>query len=145
MLRLGWFVFGVTCLSAFASGCSVWQAAHQPDKKDMGVLYQGTPRLNVIAELGTPVWSEQSPEGATTDVFTFKQGYSEINKTGRALFHGAADVATMGLWEVVGTPAEMIADGTDVQLQVRYDAYQNVETVQVLKGAEAVHGRNGLR
>ena len=53
--------------------------------------------------------------------------------------HGAADVATIGLWEVVGYPYEAWADGTEVQLEVRYDASRNVETVKILRGDEAIH------
>jgi outer membrane protein assembly factor BamE (lipoprotein component of BamABCDE complex) len=119
------------------SGCAVVKATQQPDKKDLGILNPGVPRTHVIAELGSPVWTEER-EGVTTDVFSFKQGYSKPVKAGRALAHGAADAFTFGLWEIVGVPVETLADGTDVQLEVRYDANRMVESVVVIRGEEAI-------
>jgi hypothetical protein len=113
------------------------KATQQPDRKNLDVLSKGTPRTHVIAELGAPVWSD-SKDGGTTDVFAFKQGYSRWNKAGRAMFHGAADVATFGLWEVVGTPVETIADGKDMKLQVSYDTEQKVRDIEVIKGADLI-------
>lgn len=120
---------------SFLPGCAVVKATQQPDKKDLSILNPGVSRTHVIAELGAPVWSEQRQAGMT-DVFAFKQGYSKPVKAGRALAHGAADVFTFGLWEVVGVPVETLADGTPVQLEVRYDGNGLVESVQVIRGRE---------
>ena len=120
------------------SGCAAMKASQQPGKRDLGVLHDGVPRTHVIAELGTPVWSEKR-DGETVDVFAFKQGYTKSTKAARALVHGAADVATFGLWEVVGLPAETLADGTDVQLEVHYTADQTVGRVEVIKGDKVVN------
>jgi hypothetical protein len=38
------------------------------------------------------------------------------------------------LWEVVGIPAESLADGTDVRVEVHYDKRQIVRTIEVIKG-----------
>lgn len=126
-----------------ASGCAVVKATQQPDKKDLSILNPGVPRTHLIAELGPPVWSEER-EGTLTDVFAFKQGYSKPVKAGRAFAHGAADVFTFGLWEVVGVPVETLADGTEVQVEVRYDARRVVESVQVIRGQDAVKPRSLL-
>jgi hypothetical protein len=67
------------------------------------------------------------------DVFSFTQGYSKGAKTGRAVFHGAADVLTLGLWEVVGTPTEAVFDGRQVAFEVTYDASEKVEKVVTLQ------------
>jgi hypothetical protein len=103
----------------------------------MAVLAAGTPRTHVIAEFGAPVWTETA-DRRTTDVFSFKQGYTKPVKAARALLHGAADVATFGLWEVVGIPTETLADGTDVQLEVYYDRDQRVASVSTIKGHAAL-------
>ena len=116
-----------------AAGCAAVKATQQPGKKDLGVLSQGIPRTHVIAELGRTIWSSER-EGDTVDLFAFRQGYTKGVKAGRALVHGAADVATFGLWEVVGIPAEMLADGTEVRVEVHYDEQQMVRSVEVLKG-----------
>lgn len=122
------------------SGCAVVKATQQPNKKDLGVLSRGVPRTHLIAELGAPAWSDER-DGRITDVFAFKQGYSKPVKAGRALFHGAADVATCGLWEVVGTPVETLADGTDVQVAVCYDEHGNVDKIDVIRGEEAIRSK----
>ena len=110
------------------SGCSVYKAVNQPEKKNLSVLSSGTPRIQVIAELGAPVWSGEK-NGEKVDLFTFKQGYSKGAKTGRALFHGAADVLTIGMWEVVGTPIETVAAGTDMKVEITYDSEEKVKNV----------------
>ena len=120
------------------NSCSVYKAVNQPDKKDLSVLNIGTPRVDVIAELGKPIHTEGSLVN-TTDIFSFKQGYGKANKTGRALLHGTADLFTAGLWEVIGTPAENIADGTDVKLEVGYDTRQKVKKVHPIKGGDLLN------
>ncbi len=116
-------------------GCAVYMAANQPDKKDVSVLQEGTHRGRVLAELGQPVSSEQRG-GRRVDYFSFVQGYSDGAKAGRAVFHAAADVVTLGLWEVLGTPIEAVADGKEVQVEVLYDNDDNVEQVKALNGVE---------
>jgi hypothetical protein len=114
------------------TGCSVFMAAKQPPKKDLTVLNVGTPRNVLIAELGSPVHTE-TKDGLRTDVYNFVQGYSKGAKAGRAVFHGAADVLTLGLWEVVGTPTEATFDGNRMSVEVRYDASDRVKEVITIK------------
>ncbi len=125
-------------LAPLASGCAAMKASQQPPKRNLNVLSQGMPRTHVIAELGAPTWSDPRSE-TPVDVYSFKQGYTKGVKAGRALVHGAADVATWGLWEVVGIPAETLADGSDVQVAVYYDQNQQVNTVDVIKGEKVIN------
>jgi hypothetical protein len=129
----------LAALVASASGCAAVMAARQPGKKDLAVLAAGTPRTHVIAEFGPPVWTDLRG-GQSTDIFAFKQGYTKPVKAARALLHGAADVATFGLWEVVGIPVETLADGADMQLEVHYDAEDRVASVSTIKGRNALAG-----
>lgn len=127
------FYFTLICVLLFASsGCSVFMAVKQDDKKNLSVLEVGTSRAHVIGELGSPILMEEK-EGKKVDVFKFVQGYSTGAKAGRAFFHGAADVFTLFLWEVIGTPAEMIADGTEMKIKIVYDENDNVENVTYLE------------
>ena len=126
------------------SGCSLFMAYKQPDKKDLNVLNKGTPRPLVIAELGQPVFTE-TKDDVRNDFFIFVQGYSSTAKASRVAFHGAADVLTLGLWEVLGTPVEMAADGTEVKVQVVYDARDCVDYIQVLKGDDQFKSINSKR
>ena len=114
------------------TGCAVFMAAKQPPKKDLSVLSRGTPRSMLLAELGQPTATEMR-EGKKVDVFSFTQGYSKPAKAARAVFHGAADVFTLGLWEVVGTPTEAVFDGTKMALEVTYDGDDRVEGVVNLR------------
>ncbi len=127
----------VWCLSAAlvsaTLGCSIGKAAKQPGLKDLSVLDKGTPRGRVISELGKPTFSEEQ-DGKTVDWYQFVQGYHAATKVGRALFHAAADVFTLGLWELVANPIEDTATGTEMSVEVRYDEYEKVETTVVHKG-----------
>lgn len=126
-------IFAVSGASVLTqTGCSVFMAAKQPKKKDLSLLQPGTRRPLLIAEFGAPVHTE-TLDGKKVDIFNFTQGYSTAAKTGRAVFHGAADVFTLGLWEVVGTPTEAVLDGQEMAVQVNYDAADRVVTSVVLK------------
>lgn len=125
----------VILVPQFLISCSAYMAANQPDRKDVTVLKVGTQRARVISELGKPIHSEVK-NGKTHDIFTFIQGYSTGAKVGRAVLHSAADVATLGLWEVIGTPAESYASGTKISVQVIYDKNDSVETAKALVGEE---------
>jgi len=112
-------------------GCSVHRAANQPDEKDLSLLSAGTPRGKLLAEFGAPLNSEII-EGKRTDIFKFVQGYSTATKSSRAFFHGAADVMTLGLWELVGTPVEGAYSGDEMAFSVKYDENDRVLTVEPL-------------
>jgi outer membrane protein assembly factor BamE (lipoprotein component of BamABCDE complex) len=111
--------------------CSVYMAAKQPDAKNLDVMTVGTPRAIVLGELGPPITTEVK-DGQRSDIFNFTQGYSKGAKTSRAIFHGLADIFTCGLWEVAGTPAEAVFDGTKVTYQIEYDSSDKVKRVTPL-------------
>jgi hypothetical protein len=118
------------------TGCSVYMAAKQPEAKDLSVLKPGIHRSRVIAELGAPVWSGEKG-GAKADVFVFKHGYSGAARTARAVFHGTADVFSLGLWEVISTPTEAYFSGTDMKVEVTYDGKDLVKSTKDLTGNNA--------
>lgn len=112
-------------------------AATQPPKRDVSVFLPGTPRGFVIAEVGQPVETEVI-DGERIDTFVFRQGYSKEMRALRAMAHGAADLATMGLWEFAGTLFEAYADGHTVRLQVRYDGVGRVRLTEVYTGEKVM-------
>jgi len=107
-------------------------AAHQPSKKDVGLFSHGMPRNLVVGEVGAPVSSE-TKAGKRVDVYAFTQGYSKAARVSRTIGHGAADVFTFGLWEVVGTPTEAAFNGKRVVYEVTYDTSDRIENVVLLK------------
>ena len=113
------------------TSCSVYMAAKQPDAKNVDLFAVGTPRAMLLAEFGLPVVAE-TREGKKYEIFKFTDGYSAGAKAGRAVFHGAADVLTLGLWEVIGTPTEGVFDGDEMAFQVRYDPNERIDEVVAL-------------
>ena len=124
-------------IALLATGCSVYMAANQPGKKDLSILKEGTTRGHIIAELGPPIHTEEQ-FGGRMDIYKFVQGYDGAVKAGRALFHGTADLFTLGLWEIVGTPVEGFADGAEVKVEVYYDSSDKVRSVNAISGSEVL-------
>ena len=122
----------VTLIALGQVGCSAVMASKQPAKKDLSVIANGMPRSTIIAELGAPVSSEKKDD-KRVDVYTFNQGYSTLIRVGRTMIHGVADLATLGLWEVVGTPMEATFKGTAKAFEVTYDAEDRVTGIVDLK------------
>ena len=116
----------ISTLAFVQTGCSAVMAAKQPPKKDLSVFAQGMPRSVILAEVGAPVSSEVRA-GNRVDVYSFKQGYSTANRVSRTVFHGLADVATLGLWEVIGTPTEAAFGGKQAAFEITYDSHDRVE------------------
>jgi hypothetical protein len=107
------------CLSTI--GCSAYKAMNQPDEKDLTkILAIGSDRDLVRAELGQPISYGKDNEGNETEVYSFVDGYSTANKSSRAVFHFAADVVTLGLWELVGNPVEGAYKGDKLTYRVTY-------------------------
>lgn len=126
--RIAVFAF----LGMLVSGCSVFMAAKQPEKKDVELLQPGTTRVQLVSEFGAPVLSEYR-DGKRYEIFKFTQGYSTGTKAGRAFFHSAANVATLGLWELVGTPTEITFNGDEMAFQVKYDENDVAEEIAIIK------------
>lgn len=137
----------VSVVMVSTQACSVYLASHQPDKKDLTVLERGTPRQDVAAELGAPIWSEARNKD-TVEIYKFKQGYSKSVKLGRTLFHAIADVASIGVWEIPGTLIEKVGlHGMDTTAKVSYDAEGRVQTSELFDATkldqEALTARGG--
>ena len=103
-----------------SGGCSVLMAATQPEKKDLKLFNPGTARGLVLAEFGSPIASELR-NGLRVEVYSFTQGYDKLNKGIRVAGHATADFFTVGLWEIAGTPTEMIFSGERMVYQVQFD------------------------
>ena len=125
------FTVLLVVLAISVSGCSVFMAAKQPEKKDISLLKECVSRAVLISEFGAPVISEYKND-KRFEIFKFVQGYSTGAKAGRAFFHGAASVATLGLWELVGTPAEITFNGDEMAFQVSYDENDLVDEVKLI-------------
>ena len=125
-------------LVLFLTGCSVGMAMSGKEQKDTSILYPGAPRDVVIAKLGPPESSTKNDKGERIDSYYIVKGNPP--STGRAVAHGALDVVTLGLWEVVGTPMEMGA-GMEQHSRViitygKDDKIKDVKQIDVKKKEE---------
>ncbi len=132
-MRRLYLLVAVVSICSLTTGCAVYMAANQPGNKNFDLLKPGMPRDAIISEFGAPISTEEK-DGEKTDVYKFVQGYPQGEKAFRAVGHGTMDVLTLGLWEVIGTPAEGIMHGKDVALKVLYDKDNKVKTVIYLAG-----------
>lgn len=122
----------VATLAFSLQGCSVFMAANQPSAKNVELFNQGTLRAQLIAEFGAPANTKNRADGTACDIFTFTQGYSGGAKATRAIAHGVADLFTLGLWEVIGTPTEAVFSGDNVSYQACYDKNDKVNSITLL-------------
>jgi hypothetical protein len=107
----------VSAVALLLSACAVSRAIEAPPEKNFTVLEPGTHRDLVRAEFGK---SAASADGTNCDVFSFSQGSTDW-KYLRAVGYGLADLGTLGVAEVVVSPAEAAVGKDKVQVRVCYD------------------------
>lgn len=74
----------------------------------MSVIKEGIDRGTVIAELGEPDNFSKTETGGYEDKYTLDpDAHRTPVKVLTVLFHLGADLVTLCLWEVVGTPYEL--------------------------------------
>ncbi len=97
-------------------------------KKDpnLGAIRTGTTRGEVELQLGSPVKSVTAPGGKRIDIYEYEIGNEP--SAGRAVGHGALDLLTLGLWEVVGTPIEAL-QGKKYEMTITYSQNDKVEAI----------------
>jgi len=114
-------------------GCSIYLAASQPPKVDLDAFAQpGVPRDVIVAKLGTPTSSVKHENGTRTDVYGFYEGSATGWKVGRAAFHAVADFFTLALWEIVGTPSEIVIRGDKVSARAEFDQSETLKEFRMM-------------
>ena len=102
--------------------CSVGMALSGEEAPNLAACRVGAPRSDIEVQLGPPVSVTTLPDGAQACTYEYQVGNAP--SPGRAVAHGAMDVLTFGIWEVVGTPVEAV-QGSKYRMTVVYDQ-QNV-------------------
>lgn len=114
-------LLGISFLLFSGYGCSAVMAVRQPEKKDLNVLSPGNHQDMVRAELGAPISTGKDGESNEYDIFGFQEGNSKGWGVTRGILYGILDVATLGVWEVIGTPIEGgISGGNRINIRVVY-------------------------
>lgn len=101
------YALGLTVVALGVSGCAPIMEANRPSPVDLKRFVVGeTTRINVIAQVGSPTSSEQD-EGNSCDVYKlYTHGPGGAGKGAIAAGEVLADVATLGLAEIIFTPTE---------------------------------------
>ena len=88
-------------------GCSVYMESTRPTPVDLSQFQAGDARESVVERLGTPLSTASEADGASCDFYNlYTHGYGAAGKAGIAVLEGAADAFTLGLAEIITTPAE---------------------------------------
>jgi hypothetical protein len=114
----------VSVVSLF--GCSVMMAMSGEREPELGAFGLGSHRSEVEMQLGAPVASITTPEGLRLDTYEYQIGNEP--SAARAIGHGALDIVTLGIWEVVGTPVEGF-QGEKCRMTICYDGNDRVVAI----------------
>ncbi len=115
--------------SMTSMGCSIGINLTQPARKNLGVFQPGTPRENIVAEIGEPAWSGER-QNQKKEIFAFKPGRYVLDKAGRTFLYLIWDLGTLGFAEILTTPAEVATRSRVRQMEVIYDPDMRVVTSQ---------------
>ena len=130
----------ITLLCLSAVGCSAYKAISQPGPADLSGIGIGTPRQQVIVQLGAPKMIDTAANGNKQDIFEFQSGFNQASKV-RSVFYVAADVFTLGLAEIVLWPLEMTAlDSATCTGIATYDSHFKVESWAVADKKNSTQG-----
>ncbi len=112
------------------TSCSVYMAAKK-EGASIEEIQQCKTRTCLIAKGAEPISSEKNGEGELIETYKVR---SKKGSAARAAMHGLLDVATLGIWEVAGTPIEG-AKGKKkfFAIKVYYDQKENIKKVELVQ------------
>ena len=127
-------VVALVALPLLLSACSVGMALSGKENKDTSILFPGAPRAVVIAKLGVPNTSVQE-DGKWVDSYVVHEGNEP--SLGRAAAHAGLNLATLGVWEFIGTAWELAAGTSETtRLVIYYDDEDKVSDVKAVSATE---------
>ena len=118
-------------MAATLTGCSVGMALSGDENPELSVIKVGATRGEVELQLGEPIETQTAEGGGRIDTYEYEIGNEP--SAGRAVAHGVADVLTLGIWELVGTPIEAV-QGDKYQTKITYgpdDKVTHIDTEKV--------------
>lgn len=119
--------FIVLAVSFYLSGCSVYMAANSEgvNPLELQKSISKCDNRNCILLMGPKVISTvKNSDGTTSEEYRFQIDTGAIS---RSVMHGLLDVATIGLWEIAGTPMEAKRKNTSIIfLKVTYDKDEKI-------------------
>lgn len=121
------FLMAVIVLGMLSS-CSVVMAARK-EGVNIDKVQTCRTRGQLLAYGVTVLTSEKLSSGELVEVY---QVQKERGSATRALMHGALDVSTCGLWEVVGTPIEACDTKEYYVIKTYYDHNEYIKKIELL-------------
>lgn len=106
MAHSGFAVLTIALGGWTLTGCGPVLEATRPDPVDLSKFVPGEKRTSVLAEVGGPVASSKDGDNSCDIYKLFTRGPDAVGKGAIAAGEVVADVFTLGLSEVVFTPAE---------------------------------------
>ncbi len=112
------------------AACGPVMEATRPDPVDIGQFVPGERRVNVLAEVGSPVSNVQDA-GKSCDIYKlYTRGPGAVGKGVIAAGEAAGDVLTLGLSEVLWTPVEAATRNSKHTVLFCYDQSDKLLTVK---------------
>jgi len=114
------------------NGCSVFMAAREQGTSVEDITQCKT-RVCLLNKGAVTVSQKTNKQDVLTE--ELMQVQMPTGSSARAVMHGALDVATLGLWEVAGTPMEGVLNKQDkYAIKVRYEADgETIKSVQLVR------------
>ena len=115
-------------------GCSVYMSASRSTYKDTSVIKIGAHRSVILKELGAPHASLRLENGGYKDIYKIDPDAHRAGSKGAAVaWHVIADIFTIGLWEIVGTPLELAAQDKPVTFILKFDDKEKLVEMETVK------------
>ena len=129
LVQLG--LFWILGLLMFGSGCGS-SAADMAAKKE-GVSSRQVSRCDTrmcFLGLGSEILDKkENPDGSLTEIYRVKRARGS---TIRSFAHGVLSFATLGIWNIVGTPIEGFLSSEDyIVFRVFYDKDEKAKKVEI--------------
>jgi len=117
------------------SGCAVAMSANRTTHKgDTAAIHKGADRMAIESTFGPPDMTSSLDNGKTKVIYKIDpDASSEGGRNAAVAGHAVADVLTLGLWEVVGTPLELGAQDKFTNYIVVYNKNDKIESVETIR------------
>ncbi len=119
----------------FLGGCAVaMSASRSTSKGDPAMMQVGADRAVIESTFGAPNMTAGLDDGKTKVIYKIDPDAHSAGGRGAAVAgHVVADVLTLGLWEMVGTPIELAAQDKYTNYILVYGQDNKVQSVETIK------------
>ncbi|HBM90998.1 MAG TPA: hypothetical protein DD400_03865 [Rhodospirillaceae bacterium] len=117
------------------SGCAVaMSASRSASKGDTAIIQEGAERMFIEDTFGPPNMTSSLDDGKTKVIYKIDPDAHSTGARGAAVAeHLVADVLTLGLWEIVGTPLELAAQDEYTNYIIIYGKDNKIEKVETIR------------